>query len=324
MELTILTETLCTSEIQRRARRVFRQLYGQYLSVVGARSASRVGGPAVVRASLLRGLEHLGQPYRFNPLADQVTCRVGVLSSTNALRWAIQAKNEGQIKYLVAGPNLVVLPDEHDAILANPTIDLVVTPSRWVSRWYAKTAPQLASKLVEWAAGVDETYWNPNQEPDDRPLDLLVYMKIREPDNLFVLDQVVAELSDRGLSFKKLTYGTFQPEQYRRLLQNSRAVIYLTESESQGIALFEAWACDVPTLVWDRGFFRPKRYPPQDASSAPYLAPECGLRFRSTEDFLERFEAFMASWSEFTPRRFILDNYALTSAAQAYVRLFSP
>ena len=50
--------------------------------------------------------------------------------------------------------------------------------------------------------------------------------------------------------------------------------VFLSSSESQGIALAEAWSMNVPTFVWNP---KPKelngRYFPS-VDSAPYLTPE--------------------------------------------------
>jgi hypothetical protein len=41
---------------------------------------------------------------------------------------------------------------------------------------------------------------------------------------------------------------------YRRLLQRSRALVFLCEHETQAIAYQEALASNVPVLAWDNGY----------------------------------------------------------------------
>ncbi|MBC8492197.1 MAG: glycosyltransferase [Chloroflexi bacterium] len=282
-------------------------------------------GPTAVRVGLLKGLDRIRQPYRLNPPAWQVTPYVGVLSNIEALRWATAAKRSGRIQRLVAGPNLVVTPDEHDGILTAPEIDCIMTPSAWVSRLYESTCPSLARRTVEWAVGVDQSFWCPSgQGGNGDRCDFLIYQKIQQPHNMPVMESVIEELRRRNLSYHVLAYGRYTPSEYRSLLHKSRAMIFLSESESQGIALFEAWACDVPTLVWDRGYWHQLNGPHSwsGASSAPYLRAACGLKFATVAEFPSRLSEFWARLDSFHPREHILQNYTLAHGARNYLKAF--
>lgn len=304
------------------ARNLKRRLLSQP-PLPGPAPLSTIGGPAGVRHNLLSGLDILKAPYFFNPPACRVTDCVGVLSGIEALAWAIQAKKKGRIRKLLAGPNLVVTPDERDSILADPAIDRVVTPAPWVSQWYASIRPRIATRLVEWPVGVDEQYWSDVREPSGRKYDFVVFSKFQHEKSKSLLQPVTAALSQRSLAYHVLEYGAFQREDFRALLRDSRAMIYLTETESQGIAQFEAWACDVPTLVWSEGTVRWRDYSPAPASASPYLTPSCGMFFQGPEDFPEVLDKFRQNLSRFEPRKFIQENYTLAKSAQAYLRLFS-
>jgi hypothetical protein len=280
-----------------------------------------MSGPLTVESNLLRGLERIGQPYRLNPPERAVTPHVGILRDIAALRWAIEAKRRGRIERLIAGPNLVVLPDEFDGILAAPEIDCVVTPSAWVSRVYESVRPSLVGRIAEWVVGVDQGFWHPSALAyDGQQRGLLVYQKIRQLRNMAIVESVTEEMQRRGLSFQVLAYGKYTPSQYRSLLQKSRAMIFLSESESQGIALFEAWACDVPTLVWNRKTWESGSRT-FAASSAPYLCAACGLDFQTASSFSVRLDDFLDRMPMFNPRRVILESFTLESSARVYARL---
>ena len=280
------------------------------------------GGPSAVRSNLIGGLTGIGQPFRLNPPPSAMSSKVGVLGGISALRRAISAKKHGRVKWLVAGPNLVVMPDEYNDLLVDSAIDLVVTPSRWVSDVYERVAPRLSGKLVEWAVGIDEDYWKPSTTDPGAAVDFMIFAKIRERANRGIVKQVAKELERHGLGYKLYKYGYYDKSEYLQSLRECRALIYLTESESQGIALFEAWACDVPTLVWDRQYWdwKGRRF---ESSSAPYLTDQCGLRFRNLRELPEHLDAFIGSVKSFAPRSYILDNFTQVHAAKAYVTLFS-
>ena len=275
------------------------------------------GGASVVQTNLLQGLREIGQPFRWNPHPARVTPHVGVLTNVRALRWAIAAKRAGTITRLVAGPNLVVTPLDEARILCAPEIDRVLTPSRWVSDFYRALVPELAGKLAEWPIGVDPAYWSP-AEPRVPRDDFLVYQKL-EPHDAALAERVAAELERQHLRYRRVIYGAYTPHAYRAALRSCRALIFLSASESQGIALFEAWACDVPVLAWDRGT-RVIANHTVACSSAPYLTPATGTTFNDTDDLGRAIETFCQRTPQFSPRASILAQFTLAHSARAYAR----
>jgi len=278
----------------------------------------------MVNTSLCTGLSQLGVSFIASAAIGAGADRVGVLSGISLLRRAVAAKRSGRIRCLVAGPNLMVTPLEAGGILLSPEIDRVVTPSRWVSDFYLQLAPQLAGKVVEWPAGVDTDYWQPDPA---RPRKLrqgwLVYDKC-ESAHSEPRQQVLSMLTQLQQRFSVVRYGQYRRSEYRTLLRTVRGVIVLSPSESQGIAQFEAWACDTPTLVWDRHRweYRGMVFEGPHVSSSPFLSPACGLRFSGAADCAARFEEFAESLDHFSPRDHMLAHFTLPAAASAYCALF--
>lgn len=326
--VTILTKLPVWSVdwLRPRARERAR-LLRYWLTQLGRRAAreERQSGPLTVERNLLAGLGRIGEPYRLNPPVWAITSSVGVLRSAAALRWAIAGKNRGCIQRLVAGPNLVITPREDGGILTAPEIDWILTPSAWVSRMYESICPALTGRIVEWAVGVDQDFWHPvEQKASEEARDFLIYRKL-QPDNMSVVEGVIEELQRRNLSYEVVPYGGYAPSEYRSLLQASRAMVFLSESETQGLALFEAWACDVPSLVWDRGRWQHPAGTHEwtGASSAPYLTAACGLAFKDADDLPRKLDAFLNCCDSYAPREFILAGYTLAHSASNYLKLFA-
>jgi hypothetical protein len=269
------------------------------------------------------GLTRAGYPVRLDPPRRSVGPLVGVLSSVEALSWAIGQRRRGNIHRLVAGPNLVVAPDEYGSLIADPAVDVVVTPSQWVADWYASIEPSLAGRLATWPVGIDTDHWAPSPDVAVARSGWLVYEKIRHPENKPLVRLVEDALRQRGVQFRLVHYGQHTQEEYRSLLRSSVAMIYLTETESQGIAQFEAWACDVPILAWDCGVFEWRTEKFEGATSVPYLVPRSGMTFRDANGLGERLDRFLAALADFSPRLEMLQKYTLASAAEAYSLLFS-
>lgn len=228
-------------------------------------------GPDAVCESLVRGLKELGVEFALNPKQPQeVTV---VLSGTEALRQALAAKFSGQIKKLIVGPNIVIHPYHAERIICDEAIDIVLVPSKWVADFWSHEAPALKSKIRIWPAGVAVS------SASTRMGQPIIYDKLGDKDLL-----AGAEAS-MGTSVRKFTYGQFSRQKYLKALTDAPVVIYLSRSESQGLALQEAWAHDVPTLVnksthwegvglsWDS---------PQ--INCPYLTPELGAVFENLEE----------------------------------------
>lgn len=278
-----------------------------------------VRGPAAVRNNLIAGLQTGGYAFKVSPARELMTPWVGVLSDPiGALPWAIQAKRSGKIRKLVAGPNLVLTPDDHNAIITDPAIDIVVTPSRWVSDVYRVYAPELSGRLREWAVGVDEAFWSPVASNPE--YDFLILNKIIGEEYAQHLKTITHLLAAKNLKYRILNYGEFTQSEYRVALQAARAMIYIGATESQGVSLFEAWSCNVPTLVracdiWEYNRFR---FP---ASAAPYLTDACGLMF-ALDNFQTTLHDFLENAHRFTPREYILANFTLEHSAKKYLAIF--
>lgn len=317
MELTILSDIPDRAPIGR-ARSLFRRLLGQQVLEAGL---NQTRGPVSVERNLLKGLGQIGQPYRLNPPAEEFTPYVGVLSGIEALKRTIGMKRRGEVEWLVAGPNLVISPDQYDRLLESVEIDRVVVPCDWTKDFYGHTSPSIKSRLHVWPSGVDATYWTPDSR-QDTALDFLIYLKA---DNRALLTTLLELLDRNRLTHHTIEYGRYLPSDYRALLRSSRFMAFLSESESQGIALFEAWSCDVPTLVRDRGYWR---YPDGmyewiGASSAPYLTATCGLSFKDADDLPGKLDGFLDRAHSYAPREFILASHTLAHSASDYAKVFS-
>ena len=225
-------------------------------------------GPDAVRHSLFRGLNELGTPYCYQTLGD----RVLVLSGVGALKEALEAKKNGTTSFIAAGPNIVIHPDEHGKILCDALIDKVIVPSSWVKDFYISMAPELATKIVVWPAGVAASHASSKQ---GHPL---IYDKLNNPELLREVMKMVPEA-------RVIAYGKFSRSQYLRLLEDVPYMIYLAESESQGLALQEAWARNVPTIVNTSNSWRKGTLSWQASQiNAPYLTSEAGTFFEKPAD----------------------------------------
>lgn len=290
--LTILTDPVPGWSTAEHGRRVARAIVRRVARrPAHLRSAYR--GHFAVTRSLVEGCRKIGVRVTYNPTTMRGVGRVvGVLSSAQALSQAIAWKRAGRIDRLLAGPNLVNFPSDHDGLIADPAVDVCVTPSALVRAMYEDDLPALTGRCVEWPAGVDTAFWSPDGVRGD---DVLIFEKpTRWP--LESSAAYAAILRARGYRVSTLRYGRYTSHQFREQLRRARLMVGFASTESQGIAWAEAWSCDVATLLWRQDaitFTHPvhglKTYA---TSTAPYLSDATGRFFQDVPSF----EAALADW----------------------------
>jgi hypothetical protein len=268
-------------------------------------------GPQSVALSLFTGLSQLGVNFKVNKFSGD-GFYVGVLSGVKTLEFAIALKRRRKIKKLVAGPNLVISPLDYDRVLLSPEIDKVLVPSDWVKQAYIQEAPRLAGKVETWPAGV----MVPELSDNPKVIDYLVYNKIGQ-DSL--LEGIREYIESKGLRFAVVDYNNFDQKVFFTLLEKSKYMVYLSATESQGIAMFEAWARNVPTLVWERGYFQRGSFRLEGFTASPYVSDNSGRRFRN----LNEFKSLVANLNtiKFTPREYILSNFTHKICAEKYLNI---
>ncbi len=265
-------------------------------------------------SSLLRGLSELNIPYQFNkPLKEKIDVAC-VLTGPDVLCWAIKEKQKGNIKKIIAGPIISIAPQEENGLILSPEIDIFVVPSPWVRDWWISTDNSLGHKVKLWSSGVEDRGVLRNNS------DSALVFKKNAPEKIF--SSVLTELTRRNIHAHVIEYGSFSHKQYFDLLAKSKFVVYLTNSESQGLALAEAWMADIPTLVWSRGYFEYKNYYWEDQKiSSPFLTQESGLFFRDEKDLGQALDKFLSGIESYSPRKYALANFSDKVSTQKYLNL---
>lgn len=274
-------------------------------------------GPSSVTTSLMRGLDELSYDYKLNPTREEIGTAdtVWVNESIDALYYAIT--NREKYRHLIVGPNLVVTTSESESIITDTRIDTILQPSEWTKDFMTSQESTLENKVQIWPAGVSI----PESNTQKKTSDVLLFIKNDVEDSL--LEKIQTLLQKENLSFTILHYGTFKQSDYFSMLNKTKFLIYLSNSESQGLALQEAWVRDVPTLVFNRGYFEYKEYTfKNDKISAPYLTKQTGMFFNSN-NFEEVFYDFINDLKKFTPKQYVIDNLSDKVCAQKFLQIIS-
>ncbi len=289
-------------------------LFPRFKNYIKAILGKGIRGPQGVESSLIQGLEENGQEFCVNEKFKTVIETACVISGVETLKWAINQKQQGLIKKIVAGPNLVVTPNDSEGILKSKLIDKVIVPSQWVKDFYISVAPELKDKIYIWAAGVDV----PEITSQAKNIDFLILNKIKDS---ILSNQISDLLNQKRHHIQILNYGEFTQQDYFKFLEKSKYLIYLSESESQGLAMFEAWARNVPVLILEKG----ERVSPlgtwKGLVASPFVNSENGERFSDIENFSTALDKFLAN--QYEPRQLILNNFTNKISAQNYLTIIN-
>jgi glycosyltransferase involved in cell wall biosynthesis len=180
-----------------------------------------------------------------------------------------------------------------------------------------------------WFAGVDAEAW-PDRSTEPKDLDFLVYDKVlwdRDRQGEALVRPMLDGLGRRGLRYEVVRYGGYDHEVYRSLLGRARALLFLCDHETQGIAYQEAMASGLPVLAWDPGFWADPQWKdcyvtPPPASSVPFFSPSCGERFAELAAFEPALDRFLSRLQVYRPRDYVLDNLSPRRSGELYAEAY--
>ncbi|MFD2239243.1 glycosyltransferase [Aureimonas populi] len=219
------------------------------------------------------------------------------------------------------GPSLHDHPGMARDLFADGRFRKLLVLSDWTMDLYESHYP---GRCIKWFAGFDIDEW-PDRAKRPKTIDFILYDKIRWAQHvaqpLFV-QPILAALESRGLSVRVLRYGKHHHSRYLQSLDEARALLFLCEHETQGLAYQEALASNIPVLAWDRGFWGDPIWEwfgdRVKASSVPYFSPDCGMTFAKLDEFDETLDAFMSRIADFAPRRFVAERLSREESARIY------
>lgn len=291
------------------------------------RGRSQPGGQLRVFLNLCAGLERIKVPYRVNDYKyangnpDEVVGIIGKPHLLNRVDW----RNP-----IVFGAAVYSHPLDDPELLARLAILKVLVPGKWMREM---CAPAWGDTVQAWPVGIDTEKWSPAPS-ESKDIDILLYDKVRWEHERYEAEftsVIKKTLVDRGLMTEVIRYGFYQEDFFLSLLKRSKAMIFLCEHETQGIAYQQALSCGVPILAWDRGGYwqDPSYYPHKvkfaPVTSVPYWDERCGVKFKDIDQFPDRLAEFLdrQAASDFSPRNFILENLTLEKCAARYVDFYN-
>lgn len=283
----------------------------EFWKYIVKKTLGKYSGPDAVLDSLKRGLMELNIPFEVNPIKSKYKT-VHVLSGIEILKEIVKKKSAGKIKTLIVGPSTVQTPYDYNNLIQDRNIDILLFPSKWPKDWFINLESNLNDKIKIWPAGVKIPEKSSNHEK------VLVFRKNVSED---IYKMVINTLDHKKIEYDIIAYGTYTRKDYIQKLLSTSILIYLQKSESQGLALQEAWAHNVPTLVWQNKDWEYGKYKWSDEKvAAPYLTDECG-KFFTVETFSTELDLVLNNINIFNPRKYCIENLSDEVSAQKYLEI---
>ncbi|MDJ0531149.1 MAG: hypothetical protein QNJ70_01425 [Xenococcaceae cyanobacterium MO_207.B15] len=272
---------------------------------------------------LCKGLERLNIPYKLNDYRhirkhpSEIACVYGyphVLSKID------------QNVPIIFGAGGYSHPIDNPNLLREHNIKKILVKGQWMVKM---CAPFWGNLVQEWAAPIDTEYWIPNSKIN-KDIDFLIYDKVRwnyEQHFNQLINPIQNFITARNLTFQTIKYGQYIESELKEIAHRSKAMIFLCEHETQGLAYQNVLATNTPILAWDRGgsWQDPKYFPErvkfETVTSVPYWDNRCGLKFQNIEEFADKLDQFLdlLNSNQFAPRDYILENLTWEKCAQNYL-----
>lgn len=226
---------------------------------------------------------------------------------------------------IIFGPGDYGMGDAAVRLAQDPKVKFLTQPCDWAVELNRQW---VGDKGASYFAGIDTTAW-PDLSRHSKTHDFIVYDKIRwhrAERTTSILGACLRELDKRNLSYRVLRYGDHHISDFKAGLADARALLFLCEHETQGLAYQEAMSSGVPVLAWDEGVavdpaILAVASDDLRVSSVPYFDARCGIRFRIA-DFEQALTDFQLRQGTFEPRQYVLDSLSLGRSAEAYLSLY--
>jgi hypothetical protein len=226
---------------------------------------------------------------------------------------------------IIFGPGDYGSGAEALAFARRENVKVLTQPCQWAVDLNRQWA---GDKGETYFAGIDTDVWyDRSQSP--KTIDFLVYDKIRwhrDTRVASVLERSLEAIRRKGMTYRVVRYGHHHISEFRAGLSDARALLFLCEHETQGIAYQEALASGLPVLAWDDGVpvdpnmiaIAPEGF---RVSAVPYFDARCGKTF-ALADMESALDAFVADLPSYRPREYVLDALSLKRSGQRYLELY--
>jgi hypothetical protein len=256
------------------------------------RGKTNIGGIEKVFLNLVESLHRSNIPFRVNPHANEREIKdINILLGRGIESLRVLKPDEP----FIAGIGFSTHPLELPEIRKNYNIQAYLSHCEWINTLYAEHWGEICTT---WPVGIDTHKWKKTSK--QKTTDILIYNKIRwniDTQEKEILHPILRRLKSENISYKYIRYGKYKEPEYQEALDTCRAMIFLCEHETQGIACNEALSSGLPVFSWDENIIRDPYYIQLKSNhipctSVPFFDDQCGDKFKNIDEFEFKFNTF--------------------------------
>ena len=283
------------------------------------RNRHKVSGPTLLMKNTLLGLKRIGicvvkNPSLYHLNQNPIWLPSGDLALLSQAEIELLSKTN-----LTLGPNIDFFKVDNIDVISKLKHVKILVPHHWVISPLRKILPNDCQILI-WYSGIDTDFWQKKRN-SLREREVLIYLKnSSDVENLKFSKEY---LRKHELRFTVLEYGSYTQSQFKSILNRVNAAIWIGGTESQGLALLECWAMNVPTLVLKKETWYNSDGQPFPASSAPYMSDPLGQFSNSTDFSEDDFERFFSGLKDFSPRESVQETFNLAICASSLLKVLN-
>ena len=167
---------------------------------------------------------------------------------------------------------------------------------------------------------------NKNRAEYKRDDKCLVYFKKREKKDLRL---VLNFLDSIGLKYELFEYGKYNNKDLIKAAKKNRFGIYMSRVETQGFAVQELMACNLPLYVWDDLEANAKNMSNYygggnfSGTTVTLWSENNGVIVNSYEEFEDKFEEFLLNVDNYSPTKLVEEFLTFESFQNKLLSIFS-
>ena len=230
-------------------------------------------------------------------------------------------------KKFIFGPHFSVFPDNKLLNINNVHKNSVyIQPSDWARDVWINKGAGTILPIKSFPFPVEIEKFKPlNFFEEAERKNVFIMYKQRNLDDL----KVIINFLHNNITYRIFNYTKrYDENDYINYLQTCKYGIWIGRHESQGFALEEALAMNVPLLVWETTTMSQETSSPQSyinvfGSVIPYWDVRCGEYFYTKETFEATFNTFISNIATYKPREYIIENLNTAKCAERFTELLN-
>lgn len=267
-------------------------------------------------------LNYLNIPVKYGNIED-LTDEYNIIYSPCVPLNILELKDYKK-KLWLFGPHFSVFPDEKlELINYNMQNIYYLLPSLWCKNLWLKHFNNININIIvnPFALNLENYKIDLNIERKN----IIIYFKSRK---LTELDWIINLLNKRNIkNFVIFNYNySYEEHVFLDYLKTCKYGILIDIHESQGFAVEEMLAMNIPLLVWnvknmsqEEGQNYLNEY---EATSVPYWDERCGEIFYDKSEYENTFDLFISKLDTYKPREYVTENLSIEACANKFKKRF--